>query len=133
MKSESNEPKTVLTIDDDADIRAALRVVLTAEGFSVGEAASGAEGVKVAKRVRPDAIILDLMMERVDSGRRVAKELREGGYKGPIYLLTSAGDSVRYNIDAAALGVTAVYQKPIDPKSLVEAIKERFAADAAGT
>jgi len=115
--------KTILTIDDDADIRAALRVVLQAEGFSVGEAVSGEEGLRVAKDIQPDAIVVDLMMEKVDSGQSVVRELRESGYDRPIYLLSSAGDTVRYTIDARAMGLTGIFQKPIDPRALVETLK----------
>lgn len=126
METRESSPRTVLTIDDDHDIRAALRVALVAGGFSVGEAATSAEGLKAAQRTRPDAIILDLMMECVDSGIVVARELRDGGYTGPIYVLSSAGESVRYNIDMSELGVTGIFQKPVDPKTLVNTIKTRL-------
>ena len=120
---------TILTIDDDADIRAALRVVLQAEGFTVGEAANGEEGLKVAQQIQPDAVIVDLMMEKVDSGERVARGLRESGYDRPIYLLSSAGDTVRYNIDARALGLSGIFQKPIDARNLADVLKAKLAQD----
>ena len=59
--------KTVLIIDDDADLRASIRIVLEAAGFSVGEAGDGKEGLKIAEEVKPDAVIIDLMMETVDA------------------------------------------------------------------
>lgn len=123
-----NEKKqlTILTIDDDPDIRSALRVVLEAEGYSVGEASNGEEGLKVAERVKPDAIIIDLMMENVDSGSTVAQKLKESGYAGPIFMLSSAGDTVRYNLDERALGLAGIFQKPIDPKTLVATLKAKF-------
>jgi len=123
---ETTQKKTILTIDDDPDIRAALRIVLEAEGFSVGEASSGEEGLKVAERVNPDAIIVDLMMENVDSGTVVAKKLKDSGFAGPIYMLSSAGDTVRYNLDARDLGLAGVFQKPIDPKTLVATLKAKL-------
>ena len=127
MEVPDNDPKLVLAIDDDVDIRAALRVVLVAEGFAVGEASSGEEGLKIAKRANPDAIILDLMMERVDSGTALARELRDAGYTGPIYVLSSAGESMRQNIDTRELRVTGIFQKPVNPKTIVDTIKARFA------
>ncbi len=45
--------KTILIIDDDPDIRAATRIVLESAGFVVGEASTGAEGLKVAQRIKP--------------------------------------------------------------------------------
>lgn len=118
--------KTILTIDDDPDIRATLRIVLEAEGFSVGEASSGEEGLKAIERVKPDAIIVDLMMENVDSGSAVAQKLKESGYAGPVYMLSSAGDTVRYNLDARELGLAGIFQKPIDPKTLVTTLKTKL-------
>ncbi|HNR30439.1 MAG TPA: response regulator [Candidatus Hydrogenedentes bacterium] len=118
--------KTILTIDDDPDVRAALRVVLEAEGFSVGEAANGEEGLKVAERIRPDAVIVDLMMENVDSGSWLAQKLKEIGFRGPVYMLSSAGDTVRYNIDTRDLGLAGIFQKPIDPTTLVATLKAKL-------
>ncbi len=121
-----SQKKTVLTIDDDPDIRAALRMVLEAEGFMVGEAASGEEGAKIAQRINPDAVIVDLMMETVDAGAVAAQKMKDAGYTGPIYLLSSAGDTVRYNLDARDLGLAGIFQKPIDPKTLVATIKAKL-------
>ena len=118
--------KTILTIDDDPDIRAALRMVLEAEGFSVGEAATGEEGLKIAERIQPDAVIVDLMMENVDTGSVIARKLKEHKYPGPVYLLSSAGDTVRYNLDARDLGLAGIFQKPIEPKALVATLKAKL-------
>lgn len=123
---ESTATKTILVIDDDPDIRASLRVVLEAEGFSIGEAATGEEGLKVAERIKPDAIIVDLMMESVDSGSTVAQRLKEAGFGGVVYMLSSAGDTVRYNIDARDLGLAGIFQKPIDPATLVATLRAKL-------
>ncbi len=122
----SMHTKTILTIDDDPDIRAVLRIILEKEGYSVGEAADAEQGLKTAARVQPDAIIVDLMMENVDSGVTVAKELKETGYTGPVYLLSSAGDTVRYNLDARDLGLAGVFQKPIKPKVLIATLRGKL-------
>jgi hydrogenase maturation protease len=116
--------KTVLIIDDDADIRASIRIVLEAAGFSVGEAGDGKEGLKVAEEVQPDAIIIDLMMETVDAGSKVSTQLKQEGFKGPMYLLSAAGDAVRYNIDAKELGLAGIFQKPINHDVLINTLKK---------
>lgn len=123
MEKKTEDKKTILIIDDDPDIRATLRIILEAEGYAVGEAANGEEGLRSAERTAPDAIICDLMMEDVDSGSVVAAKLKEVGYKGPIYMLSSAGDTVRYNLDARQLGLAGIFQKPIDPKTLTVTLK----------
>jgi hydrogenase maturation protease len=123
---DKTERKTILIIDDDSDLRAAMRIVLEASGFTVGEAASGDEGFKIADRIQPDAVIVDLMMETVDAGSKVSTKLKESGYKGPIFLLSAAGDTVRYNIDARELGLAGIFQKPIDHKLLVTTLKKQL-------
>ena len=124
------EPKTILIIDDDPDIRSSMRIVLEAEGFSVGEAGTGEEGLKITEQVNPDAVIVDLMMESVDAGSRVSQSLKKSGFKGPIYLLSSAGDSVRFNIDSRDLGLAGIFQKPIDHKNLVNTLKVKLGGGA---
>lgn len=118
--------KTILAIDDDPDIRAALRVVLESAGYQVGEAANGEEGLKAVKRIQPDAVIVDLMMENVDSGSMVAQRLKEEAFPGPVYMLSSAGDAVRYNLDARQLGLSGIFQKPIEPSTLLATLKVKL-------
>ena len=122
MDTSSPRKKTILIIDDDPDIRATLRIILEAEGYAIGEAANAEEGLRIAERTKFDAIICDLMMEDVDSGSVVARKLKEAEYKGPVYMLSSAGDTVGYNIDARQLGLAGIFQKPIDPKTLAIAL-----------
>lgn len=120
------EEKTILIIDDDPDIRSSMRIVLESVGFSVGEAATGEEGLKTTQRIKPDAVIVDLMMETVDAGSKFSQELKSSGYEGPVYLLSSAGDSVRFNIDARELGLAGIFQKPIDHKTLLTTLKTKL-------
>lgn len=120
------EPKTILIVDDDPDIRSSMRIVLEAEGFSVGEASTGEEGLKIAKRINPDAIVVDLMMETVDAGCRLSRDLKDTGFGGPIYLLSSAGDTVRFNLDARVLGLAGIFQKPLDHRTLVNTLKTKL-------
>jgi hydrogenase maturation protease len=118
--------KTILVVDDDPDVRATLRIILESAGFTVGEAANGDIGVKIAERIRPDAIIVDLMMETVDAGSKVSTHLKASGFTCPIYLLSAAGDSVRYNIDTQELGLAGIFQKPADPTTLIVTLKTRL-------
>lgn len=118
--------KTILIIDDDPDIRAATRIVLESAGFVVGEASTGAEGLKTAQRIKPDAVLLDLMMETVDAGSKVSTQLKAAGFGAPIFLLSSVGDAVRYNVDAQELGLAGIFQKPIDHKVLLATLRTRL-------
>jgi DNA-binding response OmpR family regulator len=82
--------------------------------------------MKIAERIRPDAIIIDLMMETVDAGSKVSSRLKASGFMCPIHLLSAAGDSVRYNIDIQELGLAVIFQKPADPTTLVATLKTRL-------
>jgi hydrogenase maturation protease len=126
MADRPTEKKTILIIDDDADLRASMRIVLEASGFSIGEAADGEEGIKIAERIKPDAIIVDLMMETIDAGSKLSTHFKEKGFDCPIFLLSSAGDTVRYNIDARELGLAGIFQKPIDHKVLINTLKKQL-------
>ena len=58
-------PETVLVVDDDPEVRAALGEYLRSEGFEVLEAENGLEALVHVKRARPRAVVLDLMMPRL--------------------------------------------------------------------
>lgn len=116
----------ILTIDDDPDFLAAMRVVLEASGYIMAEAKSAEEGMKVYKKTKPDLILVDLMMEEIDSGTSFVKELRLLGNKAPVYLLSAAGDEMADNIDYAQFGFAGVFQKPIKNERLLSVIKTRL-------
>jgi DNA-binding response OmpR family regulator len=126
MPSNEAEKGCIVTIDDDADVREALRIVLETEGFEVHDASNGEAGLALVEQVRPHAVIVDLMMESVDAGSAVARKLREKEFPGPVYLLSSAGDTVRYNIDPKELGLAGVFQKPIQSKALVATLRAKL-------
>jgi signal transduction histidine kinase/FixJ family two-component response regulator len=81
----------VLVVDDDPDFLEQHRIVLSGLGFEVVCAERSDEALEVANREIPDAFVLDLMMERTDSGARLARALRRDPRfrKAPIIMLTS--------------------------------------------
>lgn len=114
--------RTILLVDQDPHFRAGLRVALEEAGFSVGEAANGKEGERTALRIRPDAILMDLMLEEVDTGGLIAQRLREIGEKFPIYLISSAAASMHADFDFHAFGITGIFSKPVDVKAVVQTL-----------
>ncbi len=121
--------RTILLVDQDPQFRAGLRMALEAAGFVVGEAANGKEGERTAMRIRPDAILADLMLESVDSGSMVAQRLREVGEKFPIYIISSAFGVVDPELDFSDLGISGVFTKPVNTKEVIDALKERLEVD----
>lgn len=111
--------RSVLVIDDDADIREIVAVSLElVAGIEVLTAASGPEGVEVATRRRPDAVLLDVMMPGVDGPSTLRRLRGREATRGiPVVLLTAktgTGEERRF----ADLDVYGVLTKPFDPHSL---------------
>lgn len=108
--------RRVVVIDDDDDIRAVARLALErVAGWEVHLAANGPEGVDLAARVHPDAILLDVMMPGVD-GPATVELLRARAETAavPVVLLTAsttADDRRRLE----SLGVAGLVPKPFDP------------------
>ncbi len=116
----------VLCIDDDEDVLYALRLVLEKNGYIMEEAFTAEEGLKKYKKEDPDFIIVDLMMESVDAGKSFAKELKLLDNEAPVYMLSSAGDTLVKNIDFSELGLQGVFQKPIDSEVLLTTLKTKL-------
>jgi DNA-binding response OmpR family regulator len=113
-------------VEDDPDFRQSVRAVLEASGYIMIEAANGEEGLKAFRVSKPDLIIVDLMMEEVDSGAALMKELRAAGCAVPVYMLSSAGDSLTMSIDYTQLGFSGVLQKPLDFDRLLILLKSKL-------
>ena len=72
----------ILLVEDDKSIRMALDFALTRAGYEVSCASNGAEGLETARSVKPDLILLDILLPKL-SGIEVARTLRTSGSKGP--------------------------------------------------
>ncbi|MBA4407151.1 response regulator [bacterium] len=84
--------KKVLLVDDDIDLLEQNKLLLESKGFTVVVAESGEDGIKVFQKEKPDAAIIDLIMEQMDSGFILAYKIKktEHGKKIPVFILTSA-------------------------------------------
>jgi len=106
----------VLIIDDEPPIRKLLKVSLSAHGYEVHEAISGAEGVAQAAIVKPDLIILDLGLPDLD-GKAVVRRLREWS-DIPVLILT-VRDQEKEKIDALDAGADDYITKPFSVGELL--------------
>ncbi len=116
----------ILCVDDDQDLLDALRLVLEKSGYTMIGARSGEEGLELYKNSAPDLIIVDLMMEEVDAGTNLVRNLKAEGNTKPVYMLSSVGDQVNMNIDYNELGLSGVFQKPIDNQQLLSVLKTKL-------
>ncbi len=119
-----SDKKQILVIDDDPDIVTSIQVILEGEGFDVVTAMSGEEGVLAYGKSKPDLVLCDMMMERIDAGTKVASEIRKASQTVPVYLLSSIGSATASNIEIEKLGFNGVFQKPVAPAALVSTVKK---------
>jgi len=85
-------------------------------------AGSAQQGLKAYKENCPDAVIVDLMMEEVDAGTSMVKELKMIGNAAPIFMLSSVGDDLNMEADYNSLGLSGVFQKPVDNERLLKVL-----------
>ena len=120
-------PATVLVVDDDPVILKLLEVNFEMEGFQVVRAADGAEGLERARELRPDIVVLDVMMPRM-TGYEVAKALREDDATAhiPIIFVTARAQSTDVE-RGMELGVDDYVTKPFDPLDLIARVNTLLA------
>ena len=108
----------VLIVDDDADIRTVTRMSLSCGGMEVIEAASGAEGVRKARKEKPDVILLDMMMPTMDGVQTLALlRAQPATAMTPVIFLTA--EAARAEVERlTTLGAAGVLLKPFDPHTL---------------
>jgi two-component system OmpR family response regulator len=114
----------VLIVEDDGDIDAMLTRGLTAEGFAVSVAGRADEALAAAHDNVPDAVLLDVMLPD-GSGFDVCRNLREGGFAGPILFL-SAKDEVRDRAEGLGLGADDYIVKPFVFDELVARLRTQI-------
>ena len=100
----------ILVVDDDRSVRESLRRSLEFNGYSVELAADGAEALARVPNVRPDAIVMDVMMPRL-GGLEATRALRTAGNDVPILVLT-ARDAVNDRVDGLDAGADDYLTKP---------------------
>jgi CheY-like chemotaxis protein len=121
-----NGKHVILYVEDDADFRDSVRTVLESGGYEVVEACSGEEGLRCCQQKHPDLILVDLMMEEVDAGTNLVRDLKAVGCNVPIFVLSTVGDALSASTDYTSLGLAGVLQKPIDFDALLQLIGEKL-------
>ena len=122
--TDRNGTPEILVIDDDPDFLSSMKITLEGSGYSVVTAAGGPAGIERFRERRPDLVLCDIMMERIDSGILLAREIREMDRQVPLYLLSDIGDLTEENIDIHDLGCTGSIQKPVSPERLEEIVQQ---------
>lgn len=118
------DPISVVVADDHNIVRRGLRALLAGEpGIQVlGEAADGLEAVAVVERLRPDVLVLDLMMPGIN-GLEVTRQVRHRVPRTRVVMLSMYGDE-GYLLEALRNGALAYVLKDADPRDLLTAVRE---------
>ena len=117
--------KTLLIVDDDPDLREVLAEQLQLQNeFMVIQAASGTEGLEAVKRAHVDLVLLDVGLPDGD-GRQVCRQMRSGGLKAPIIMLTGA-DSDSDTVQGLEAGASDYVTKPFRLGILIARIKAQL-------
>lgn len=110
----------VLIVDDEAIVRDVLTRYLEREGFQVDAAADGEAALEIAARSRPDIVVLDLMLPKVD-GLEVFRRLRDL-WDVPVVMLTAKGEEID-RLVGLELGADDYVSKPFSPREVVARIR----------
>jgi two-component system, NtrC family, nitrogen regulation response regulator NtrX len=102
----------VLVVDDETDIRSSLRMILEYEGYDLVEAGSGEEGLDAVDRSRPDVVLLDVKMARMD-GLEVLARVKQKDPALPVVVVSGHG-SIQTAVEATRLGAFDFMEKPLE-------------------
>ena len=124
MEAMAGSLATVLICDDEPSLRELIRISLDGH-YSFAEADDGEESLEIARRLRPDVIILDMMMPRL-SGLEVLTQLRRDDALSDtrVIVLTAQPGSRE---DALREGADLVMVKPFEPDQILAAVEEVLA------
>ncbi len=127
----------ILMIDDDPDVTLAIRIPLEAAGYEFFAASNSAEGLEKLPEVKPDLIILDVMMDTATEGFQTSLQLRDqspdseyADYREtPILMLTAVHTTtpLRFAPDEDYLPVDAFLEKSATPDEILAKVKELLA------
>ncbi len=117
-------PKTVLIVEDDPDARSIYEEVLTERGYTVITALHGAEGVHLARRHRPDLIVMDIRMPVMDGWQAIQYLKADPAINHiPIWGISAYLSDEELESQPSWLHFDRLIPKPVDPGGLVDEIE----------
>jgi CheY-like chemotaxis protein len=125
----TDDPKTILLVDDDVDYLAQTQLQLEAAGYRVVTADGPREALAILADLRPDAAIVDLMMEHLDDGFVLAHKVKRMDAAIPVVLVTAVTSETGFEFDTATeeerswIEADAVLDKPVRIEQLTREIE----------
>lgn len=120
--------KSILLCDDEVYIVRAAEIKLKRAGYDVRTASDGQEGWEAIEKQKPDIVITDYQMPRLD-GFGLVQRIRQHAETAdlPVFMLTAKGFEVSHEELAQQWGVRLVLSKPFSPRELLQRVNEVFA------
>jgi DNA-binding response OmpR family regulator len=121
---------TVLIIEDEKLIIVSTQMVLEAAGFRVESAMNGEEGINKAKQLKPDLILLDIMMPGIDGWETLTRLKRDNDTTGIPVIIFTAREHTRGHQKSSEMGAADYFRKPFEPDELIELVEKHIAQTA---
>lgn len=126
--------KKILLVDDDLDLLEQNKLLIESKGYEVITASSGKEGFEVFKKAKPDACVVDLIMEEHDSGFILCYRIKKDDYGKniPVFILTSATYDTGFKFGASTaeekewIKADALLNKPVIIEEFVQKLEAYF-------
>lgn len=127
-----SERKVILVVEDQADIRTLIRMTLELGDSEIHEADNGEAGWHMIKALRPDLVLLDVMMPGSLDGYQVCQKVKQEPSlrQTPVILLTARGQRSDFEMGRAA-GADAYLTKPFSPLELIDTVDSHLAKSQA--
>ncbi len=114
----------IVIIDDDPDIIEVSTLVLKSKGYDIATANNPEDGFEIVNKLKPQLIILDVMMDEPDDGFFLAQKFRRNKIDIPILMYTSVSKAIGFEYGAGEMvPVDDFVEKPISPEQLVEKVE----------
>jgi len=118
--------RTILIIEDEKLIIVSTQMVLEAAGFRVESATNGEAGIAKARELRPDLILLDIMMPGID-GWETLTRLKRDPETAPIpVIIFTAREHTRGHQKSTEMGAADYFRKPFEPDELIELVEKHI-------
>ncbi len=116
--------ETILVVEDEPSLQETLAYNLQKQGYTVETAGSGLAALEAARRLRPDLILLDIMLPELD-GVEVCKTLRRESFQSPIIMLTARDDEID-RVVGLEIGADDYLTKPFSMRELMARVKAQL-------
>jgi DNA-binding response OmpR family regulator len=117
-------PETILVVEDEPSLQETLAYNLQKQGYAVETAGDGRSALETARRLKPDLILLDIMLPLLD-GVEVCKALRRENFQSPVIMLTARDDEID-RVVGLEIGADDYVTKPFSMRELMARVKAQL-------